>query len=164
MTHPLPRPDGPRREAFTLVELMIVVAIITIIVTIGVPIYRRTVENAQNVNAVGEMKNIAGEIDRYIVLHGHPPDSLAEVGMDHMRDEWGNPYEYLRLDNLGKNGKGKNGKKCRKDRNLHPINTDYDLYSKGPDGKTTAPLTAAISQDDIIRAQDGNYFGPASEY
>jgi hypothetical protein len=35
---------------------------------------------------------------------------------------------------------------------LHPINSDFDLYSKGKDGDSAAPLTASRSQDDIIRA------------
>ncbi len=53
---------------------------------------------------------------------------------------------------------------ARKDRFLVPINCDYDLYSMGPDGETTAPLTAKKSRDDIIRANDGAYVGPASEF
>jgi general secretion pathway protein G len=52
----------------------------------------------------------------------------------------------------------------RKDRNTHPINTDFDLYSKGRDGKTNYPLTAEASQDDIIRANNGGYLGLASHY
>ena len=52
----------------------------------------------------------------------------------------------------------------RKDKNLHPLNTDYDLYSKGPDGKSASALTAKISRDDIIRANDGAYVGLASEF
>jgi general secretion pathway protein G len=34
----------------------------------------------------------------------------------------------------------------------------------GPDGKTVAPLTAQDSRDDIIRANDGRYVGPAADY
>jgi general secretion pathway protein G len=34
----------------------------------------------------------------------------------------------------------------------------------GPDGETAIPLTAKKSQDDIIRANDGNYIGLASRY
>jgi len=54
--------------------------------------------------------------------------------------------------------------KARIDHQLHPINCDYDLYSKGADGKSTAPLTAKISQDDIIRANNGGYVGLVSNY
>ena len=52
----------------------------------------------------------------------------------------------------------------RKDRNLVPINTDYDLYSAGPDGNSVPPLTAAASRDDIVRANDGRFIGKAEEY
>jgi len=52
----------------------------------------------------------------------------------------------------------------RKDKNLVPINSDYDLYSMGPDGKTTSALTAAISQDDIVRGRDGIFIGLAADY
>ena len=50
------------------------------------------------------------------------------------------------------------------DLSLHPINTDFDLCSVGKDGKSAAPLTAKISQDDIIRANNGGYVGLASNY
>ena len=53
---------------------------------------------------------------------------------------------------------------ARKDHFLVPLNSDYDLYSKGPDGKSSPPLTAEASRDDIIRANDGAYFGLASDY
>jgi general secretion pathway protein G len=56
-----------------------------------------------------------------------------------------------------------NGKK-RKDRNLVPLNSDYDLYSQGPDGNSVSPLTAAASQDDIIRANNGGFVGKAEDY
>ena len=53
---------------------------------------------------------------------------------------------------------------ARKDRFLVPINSDYDLYSMGPDGGSVPPLTAALSRDDIIRANNGDYFGLASGF
>jgi len=34
----------------------------------------------------------------------------------------------------------------------------------GKDGKSTAPLTAKISQDDIVRANNGGYVGLVSNY
>ncbi len=52
----------------------------------------------------------------------------------------------------------------RKDRFLVPINSDYDLYSKGKDGESKAPLSPKVSHDDIIRANDGAFVGLASEF
>ena len=42
--------------------------------------------------------------------------------------------------------------KMRKNRFLVPINSEYDLYSMGKDGKTQMPLTAKASRDDVIFA------------
>ena len=55
------------------------------------------------------------------------------------------------------------GKK-RKDKSLHPLNSDYDLYSMGPDGRSVSPLTAKASRDDIIRANNGGFIGVAEDY
>jgi general secretion pathway protein G len=52
----------------------------------------------------------------------------------------------------------------RKDRFLVPINSDYDLYSMGKDGKSSSPLTSKNGRDDIIRANDGAFIGLASDY
>jgi len=74
---------------------------------------------------------------------------LADVGLGNKLDPWGHPYGYL---NLGdKKGHGH----ARKDHSLVPINTDFDLYSMGPDGLTAPPLTAKHSRDDIVRANNG---------
>ena len=54
--------------------------------------------------------------------------------------------------------------KPRKDRFLHPINSDYDLYSMGKDGESVEPLTAKKSHDDVIRANDGGFVGLAVEF
>lgn len=54
------------------------------------------------------------------------------------------------------------GKK-RKDKSLYPLNTDYDLYSMGPDGKSQTPLTAKASRNDIVRAKNGAFIGWAAD-
>jgi len=52
----------------------------------------------------------------------------------------------------------------RKDKNLTPINTYYDLYSTGKDGLSVSPLTAKHSRDDIVRANDGGFIGLATDF
>jgi general secretion pathway protein G len=52
----------------------------------------------------------------------------------------------------------------RRDRYMFPLNTDYDLFSLGPDGRTSVSLGEKVGLDDVIRANNGGYFGPASEY
>jgi general secretion pathway protein G len=45
-----------------------------------------------------------------------------------------------------------------------PINSDFDLYSVGKDGQSQDPLTAPVSRDDIVRANNGRFVGLASTY
>ena len=76
-----------------------------------------------------------------------------------------NPYEYLKIEGIEKNDKEKKSVgKMRKDRNMVPVNSDFDLYSKGKDGKSSTPFTAKTSRDDIVRANNGRYVGPVSDY
>lgn len=53
---------------------------------------------------------------------------------------------------------------ARKDRFLVPINSDFDLYSMGKDRNTVAPLNPPMSQDDVIRASDGGFYGLARNF
>ncbi|TKB57816.1 MAG: prepilin-type N-terminal cleavage/methylation domain-containing protein [Nitrospira sp.] len=240
--HPAPE----RREhsgGFTLIELMLAVAIIGIMSSLAIPNYVGFLEKARMAKTVAEMNGIAKQIQLYSVAEGQYPDSLGQIGLDNLRDQWGNPYQYLRINcmtqlsemrdnsdpshtgseglvlpvsvvlspitahvslavnvgNLqgrmylvaqggngnggggngnggggngnggGGNGNGNGGGGCgsgqpRKDHFLHPINSDFDLYSMGKDGDSVAPLTAQKSRDDIIRANDGGYYGVASNF
>ncbi|HBZ70117.1 MAG TPA: prepilin-type cleavage/methylation domain-containing protein [Deltaproteobacteria bacterium] len=142
----------------TLLELLFVLAIISTLVALaqtGYSSYRNTVAIAQ---AISDIESISSAINHGTLTEGlPPPPTLASIGMDGMLDPWGNPYQYI---NHSLAPKGQ----WRKDRFIVPINSDYDLYSMGPDGESVAPLTAKASQDDIIRANDGAYVGPASGY
>jgi general secretion pathway protein G len=52
----------------------------------------------------------------------------------------------------------------RRDRYMFPLNTDYDLFSLGPDGRTSVSLGESVGLDDVIRANNGGYFGLAANY
>ena len=106
---------------------------------------------------IGDIKAIQQDITEYQFDHGALPGTLADIGRPGMKDPWNHDYAYLPIV-----GKGKGG--FRKDRFLVPINSDYDLYSMGADGASSAALTAKISQDDIIRANDGGFVGLASDF
>jgi general secretion pathway protein G len=54
--------------------------------------------------------------------------------------------------------------KIRKDHNLHPLNSEFDLYSMGADGASVSPLTAKASRDDVIWGRDGSFVGLASDF
>ncbi len=50
------------------------------------------------------------------------------------------------------------------DRNLNPLNSDFDLYSKGKDNGSHLPITQSISLDDVLRANDGKFIDLAKNY
>lgn len=148
-----------RRAGFTLIELMLVLGLIGVLAAIAVPAFSRFQERAWAAHAIVDLKNISTELDAYEVEHGGLPVSLTDVASElaAMTDPWGTPYSYTRVE-------GAKRGKLRKDKFLVPINSDYDLWSNGPDGKTTMALTAKASRDDIIRASNGSFFGRAEAY
>jgi general secretion pathway protein G len=152
-----PRPLGKQR-GFTLVELLIVCAVLMTISAIAIPSLLSAMDAARIARAVGDMEAIESGVTLYQVIYGEPPDDLTQVGYGGLLDPWRTPYQYLNHATMKGNGK------ARKDRFLVPLNDDYDLYSMGKDGKSVSPITAKPSQDDIIRAGSGDYLGLASQF
>lgn len=52
----------------------------------------------------------------------------------------------------------------RRDRYMFPLNTDYDLFSLGADAQTAVSLGQTVGLDDVIRANNGGFFGLAGDY
>jgi prepilin-type N-terminal cleavage/methylation domain-containing protein len=150
-----------RVRGMTLIELLIVVAIIGTLGGIAVPTYQSRVDEGKVSTAIADIKLIEAWVTRFYAERGRPPDTLAETGLPAKLDPWGRPYQYTRLAGLAKN---EQDAKCRWDKNEKPLNADFDLYSVGQDGQTTPKLTHADSHDDIIRASGGRFVGLASEY
>ncbi len=230
-------PHGTSRPeaGFTLLELMIVVAILTIVAGIGVPQYVSALRVARIQKAKQELVTIAGAIESYRGINGALPLTLYQVGFGGRRDPWGVLYCYLNYADgtgdglewalalgivdrsavkiLGDTGRSSSSSPSapstmeevevlttgivreigtserqaiaasltevkdaevftevtvntvrRRDRYMFPLNTDYDLFSLGPNRSTAVSLGQALAQDDVIRANDGGFFGLASEY
>ena len=163
---------------FTLIELVVIIAIVGILSGIGIPTYGNYIDKAKVVRTIAELRTLEREILLYKDSENALPESLGDIGRGNLMDPWGNPYQYLGFggakmkgkDEDKETGKDKDGSedsgkgKMRKDRFLVPINSDFDLYSMGKDGRSVAPLTAKASHDDIVRANDGQYMGIASGY
>jgi len=154
-SHPIGRKDWCR--GFTLIELLIVIMMIATLTAIGIPVYANALKNAQVTKAIADIRTFEKEVAVYHLFNGRPPDTLAAIGRANWRDPYGNPYEFLNIPNKGVG-------KARKDQMLVPLNSDYDLYSKGRDGLSKLPLTPPQSHDDIVRAADGGFVGLASEF
>jgi general secretion pathway protein G len=144
-------------RGYSVVELLIVVAIIVTILGIAIPIYTTAIDVARTTRAIGDIRTLEKEIMLYMLSNKKLPSTLDELGRGQFADPWGNPYEYASF--VDPKGKG-----MRKNRFLHPLNTDYDLYSMGKDGDSDLPLTAQVSRDDVLRANNGSFVGLATDY
>jgi general secretion pathway protein G len=262
-----------RARGFTLLELMIVVAILAIIASIAIPQYQSALRSARIVKCKQELRTISQAIDMFLATNHRLPFTLYETEFGGRRDPWGTPYCYLNYsagagDGLDwavrvglvdpsavvRNAAGRrDGRPVdgalrapqgpapmgpgppghgaiqaapvphttqttqgpvgqgapvaavdpagtlssafggqlsnadltdlerslgtqsmfagvavdsvrRRDRYLFPLNTDYDLFSLGPDGLTATALNNPQSLDDVIRANNGGFFGVASDY
>ena len=72
--------DFRKRRGFSLIELLIVIAIILIIITIAVPNLTRARMHAQVTAAIGAIKTIHTAQVQYYSTYGRYATSLAELG------------------------------------------------------------------------------------
>ena len=142
---------------YTIVELLIAVAIVAGLSGIAIPVFSSQIEKTRIARACVEIRMLEKQIKLYETDNYALPDSMTDIGQGGLRDPWGNAYQYLKVEGTPQG-------QLRKDRFMVPVNSDYDLYSIGKDGKSQSPFTAKNSRDDVVRANDGGYVGLASEF
>jgi len=150
---------APQR-AYTLIEILIAVAVMGALAAIAIQSYQKYVEKARISRAIMEISGIATNLNHYREDNRQYPPSLNVIYSTLPVDPWGNPYQYLAIDITPAPNRGA----VRKDKNLNPLNSDFDLYSMGKDGRTVKPLTGAHARDDIVRAGNGRFIGLATEH
>ena len=159
------------QRGLTFLELLVASVIACILIVIAVPVFGTGQPDCDNPGArqgplmrakIAQVTGDIGEIhlaaSRFELSNNRYPVDLAEIGLDDLRDPWGHPYRYLVV--FGRQDVGP----VRKDHNLKPVNSAYDIYSVGPDGVTASPFTSTPGKDDIVMANDGDYFGLACQY
>jgi general secretion pathway protein G len=141
---------------------MVAVSVIGLLAAIALPSYAAIIERQKVGEAARELQDIAIAIERYRTTRFAIPESLAELGLDAalLEDPWGREYQFLSFNSPMPGVAGM----IRKDHNLHPLNTEFDLYSSGKDGESRSPLTARASRDDVIWARDGGFVGLAEDF
>ena len=179
-----PGPPGavPAHDAgFSIIELLLVASILGLLVSMTAPVYAEALNRARVAAAIGDLNTIGKDISMYQLKSGCFPASLADVNHATTSDPWGRPYHYAvpRPPGGGRKGGGRGGTEgscgacgggcvgigaARKDKNLVPINGDFDLFSAGRDGRSLPPITAQPSRDDVVRGRNGGFIGLASEY
>lgn len=139
---------------FTLVELLIVVAIVAIVASLAVPAYVTFLKNAQYSRTMQEIRLLEAEIFEYQIVHGDLPPNLAAINRATLADPWGNPYEY-------------NPTPTRRYA-FDFLNNDFDLYSKGYDGLTEDLVhvlgAGGPGSDDMLRGFNGAFLGTGAAW
>lgn len=114
--------------------------------------YRSHREASRQLQAVAEIGAIAAGLKlRWEDEHAFP-EGLAAAQAPAPIDPWGRPYAYSPVPERGVEGAGK-------DAPLTQLNSDFDLYSLGPDGRTDVDVNHRYSADDVLRAHDGATIG-----
>ncbi len=140
-----------------MIEMLSVTVLLGLLMAMGFPRLREAVERAREVKAISDLKAMVAALSFDEKL----PTSLAAIGWQGRLDPWKRPYVYYVFP--ATRGKAPPAG-ARKDRFLVPINSRFDLYSRGRDGASAQALTAATSRDDIVVANDGGFVGLARKY
>ncbi|MDD5284351.1 MAG: prepilin-type N-terminal cleavage/methylation domain-containing protein [Desulfuromonadaceae bacterium] len=144
------------RGAFSLVELLMVIAIIGALAAIAIPAFSNYIESARRSRTMSDMRTIDNAITAYALDHNNDfPATLADADVGNLLDAWKNPYEYQILSG--------GGATPLEDSIGVVLNTDYDLYSKGSDGASAVSAADPTSGDDIVRTNNGQYVGRRSD-
>ena len=120
------------------------------------PTYQDSIKKANIAAAKKDILEYSVALEKYYLVRHRYPTSLDELGPVRS-DPWGTTYQYLSMEGATTGQK-------RKDKSLNPLNSDFDLYSNGPDKASQKPLTAAASRDDIVRANNGGFVGVAQDF
>ena len=170
------------QKGYSLMELLIVVVILGIFISFAIatfggpdidckdksPTRLPTLGNpcpscsfvvrAKIANAIGRLGEVNLKVQMFELRTGRYPTSMDELKLSDSNDPWGNPYVFLNHADVNGNGKK------RKNRSMVPVNSYFDIYSKGPDGKSATPFTSIPGGDDIVIANNGQYVGVACFY
>ena len=142
-----------KRRGFTIIELLIVMAVIAILVGIAVPSFRAIQTQAWKAKAQGDTKVLKIALESYFINHGSfPPDSPASKYQADLLSESPSLVESNLYDPFG-------AATDMYKYDLSPNGKFYVVYSVGPTGSSTTSISdlgvVTISSGSPIWASNG---------
>jgi len=132
------------------------IGVVALVASVAVPTVDTYLNRGRAARAIGDIGTISIQLYRWQSKTRKFPDTLAEAGLSGFVDPWGNPYRYVNVATAKSDA-------VRRDRNGTPLNSDFDLYSMGPDGRTETRLDRGKASDDVVRANNGQFVGVAED-
>jgi general secretion pathway protein G len=144
------------RQQRNVRNVLVVLAATLVVGSFAIPAFNGYLARSRVARAVSDIGTMSLKLHQWQRNGNLLPRTLAEAGIVTV-DPWGRPYIYLRAADASRS-------QLRKDGELVPLNSDFDLYSFGPDGVSALALPAAPSRDDVVRAANGAFIGVAANY
>jgi prepilin-type N-terminal cleavage/methylation domain-containing protein len=123
-----------KRAGFTLVEIMIVVAIIALLAAIAVPGFLRARKRSQASKIINDLRLIDGAVDQYAIENGKKTGDVVNVA------EWTN---YL-----------------KKDTNLYVTGKDLLGNDFGAQTVDSVPKVPSATKDTLSDVADDSFWSP----
>jgi prepilin-type N-terminal cleavage/methylation domain-containing protein len=125
-----------KRAGFTLVEIMIVVAIIALLAAIAVPGFLRARKRSQASKIINDLRLVDAAVDQYAIERGKKTDDSVLVA------DW---TAYV-----------------KKDTNLYTTGQDLLGHDFGPQTVDTIPKVPPLSYDALSDVADSAFWSPYS--
>ena len=125
-----------KRAGFTLVEIMIVVAIIALLAAIAVPGFLRARKRSQASKIINDLRLVDAAVDQYAIERGKKTDDVVLVA------DW---TEYV-----------------KKDTNLYATGADLLGHAFGDQTVDTIPKVPQASYDALSDVADATFWSPYS--
>jgi general secretion pathway protein G len=135
--------------------MLAVMTIVGLLSAFALPKFDAVRDQAKIARAIGDIHALQTDLTTADTL----PDDLSVIGRANLLDPWGRPYVYNKFPPNRRVPPG-----ARRDRYMVPINSTFAVYSLGEDGRSSAPLQAGPSRDDIVRGNDGGFIGLATKF
>jgi len=78
-THSLHNSSDPTKRGFTLIEMLVVMAIVALLLSIALPRYFGSLEKSKDVALQENLQVLRVTLDKYYADKGHYPDALEEL-------------------------------------------------------------------------------------